>query len=69
MQISEKAIESLKGNHKALASLSYKFDKHAKTIENWLISKDIRLTTPLAIEVIKAETGLSEDEILQTEIA
>lgn len=66
MQISDKAIEVLKGNHKALAALSYKFDKHAKTIENWLNNKDIRLTTPIAIDIIKAETGLSDSEIFET---
>jgi hypothetical protein len=43
------------------------FDKHYKTIENWLKEKNIILTTPKAVDIIKAETGLTEDEIFETE--
>ena len=67
MQISDLAIQNIKGNNKAMAGLAYAFEKHFKTIENWLANKDIRLTTPTAVDVIKAETGLSEDEILVKE--
>ena len=43
------------------------FDKHYKTIENWLKEKNIILTTPKAVAIIKAETGLTEEEIFETE--
>ena len=36
-------------------------------IENWLKEKKIILTTPKAVDIIKAETGLTEDEIFETE--
>lgn len=64
MQISDKAVQKIKGNHKAYNALGYAFDKSYKTIENWVKDKDIRLTTPTALEIIKAETGLTEEEIL-----
>lgn len=64
MQISDVAIEEIKGNNKALGRLCVSFDKHMKTIELWLSQKDIRLTTPNAVDIIKAETGLTEEEIL-----
>ena len=64
MQISDKAITAIKGNNKALGLLVAEFNKHFRTIENWIDSKDIRLTTPGALEIIKTVTGLPEEEIL-----
>ena len=67
MQISDIAIKKIKGNNRAINALGYSFDKGYKTIENWLRDKDIRLTTPTAVSIIKKETGLSEKEILVNE--
>lgn len=67
MQISNKAIEMITGNHRILGRLCSQFDRHMKTIENWIDSKDIRLTTPNAVKIIKEETGLNESEILDPE--
>ncbi len=62
--ISSKAQNKLTNNQRAIAKLVLLFDVHAKTIERWIESKDIRLTTPQAIEIIKEETDLIEDHIL-----
>jgi hypothetical protein len=43
------------------------FDRGQNTIENWMASKDIRLTTPTAVVIIKEETGLTDAEILEEE--
>jgi hypothetical protein len=41
------------------------FDRGQNTIENWMASKDIRLTTPTAVQIIREETGLQNEEILE----
>lgn len=67
MQISDKAVQTIKSDNKAMGALIQLFDKHYRTIENWLDNKDIRLTTPNAVATIKEVTGLKEKEILQKE--
>lgn len=64
MQISELAISKIRGNNKAINALGYAFDRGYKTIENWLEGRNIILTTPTAVEIIKKETGLTDKEIL-----
>jgi hypothetical protein len=68
MTISDKAIEAIKGNNKLIARLMISFDRGQNTIENWMASKDIRLTTPNAVSIIKEEAGLSDEEILESEV-
>lgn len=65
--ISDRAIEAVRGNNRAMGRFVADFDKHYKTIENWLKGKNIILTTPKAVDIIKAETGLTEEEIFETE--
>jgi hypothetical protein len=67
MIVSDKAIEMIKGNNKLMGRLMIAFDRGQNTIENWMASKDIRLTTPTAVQIIKEETGLTEQEILEKE--
>lgn len=66
MTISDKAIESIKGNNRLMGRLMIAFDRGQNTIENWMAAKDIRLTTPTAVEIIREETDLPESEILET---
>lgn len=63
--ISEKAINEIKNNNPVMGRLMGAFDKGQATIENWLKSKDIRLTTPLAVQIISEGTGLNPGEILE----
>lgn len=64
MQISDKAVELLRGNHKAMGRLCTMFDKHMKTIENWISHRDVRLTTPGALQILREETKLPDEELL-----
>lgn len=64
MQISDAAIEAIRTSNACMGRLMGAFNRREKSIENWLESKDIRLTTPSAVQIIKEETGLSDIEIL-----
>lgn len=65
MIVSDKAIEMIKGNNKLMGRLMIAFDRGQNTIENWMVAKDIRLTTPTAVQILKEETGLTDNEILE----
>lgn len=69
MTISVKAIEAIKGNNRLMARLMMAFDRGQNTIENWMASKDIRLTTPTAVQIFREETDLTDSEILEDESA
>jgi hypothetical protein len=64
MTISDKAIESIKKNNRLIGRLMIAFNRGQNTIENWMKDKDVRFTTPQAVQIIKEESGLNEDEIL-----
>ena len=65
MQISDKAIAAIKGNNVLTGRLMAVFNRSQDTIENWLNSKDIRLTTPAAVQLIQKIGKLRPDEILE----
>lgn len=65
--MTDKAIEGIKGNNRLMGRLMIAFDRGQNTIENWMVSKDIRLTTPTAVQIIREETGLRDEEILEEE--
>lgn len=65
--ITDTAIREIKGNNRLMAKLMIAFDRGQNTIENWCASKDVRLTTPTAVQVIKEETGLEDSQILEEE--
>jgi hypothetical protein len=69
MTISEKAISEIKKSNRIMGRLMIAFDRGQNTIENWLVSKDIRLTTPTAVQIISEESELTEADILETETA
>jgi hypothetical protein len=62
--ISNKAQNKLTGNQRAIGRLMVLFNCHSKTVERMIDKKDIRLTTPQALEIIKEETDLNEDHVL-----
>ena len=57
----------MKSNNRLMARMMLAFDKTQNTIENWMASKDIRLTTHNAVAIIREETGLTDEEILESE--
>lgn len=63
--ISDKAIAAIKGSNRIIARLMIEFDRGQNTIENWMASKDVRLITPAAIQIIAEESGLAKDIILE----
>lgn len=64
MQLSKKATDAIKDSNKLMGLLMGAFNKGQKTIENWIDAQDIRLTTPLATEIIAELTKIPIGEIL-----
>ena len=64
MIISERALSVIKGNNRLIGRLMIAFNRSQNTIENWMASKDVRLTTPMAVQIIAQESGLPEPDIL-----
>jgi hypothetical protein len=67
-KITNKTVQKLKGNQVAIGRLMALFNRSAFSINRWIEDKDVRLTTPQAIQIISEETGLGEDKILEPEI-
>lgn len=65
LTITDAAIKGIKGNNKLIAHLMLAFDRSQNTIENWMAAKDVRLTTPTAVQIIARELKLTESEIIQ----
>jgi hypothetical protein len=68
MTVNKRVISKIKKNSALKARLCAVFDKHFGTIERWINmnSSNGPLTTTLAVQVIKEQMGLTEDEILET---
>lgn len=66
MKISDKAVEAIRASNKLRGRLMGAFDRSYATIENWMLTKDVRLTAAEAVQIIQEETGLLVDEILDT---
>lgn len=70
IQITDKALDSIRTNNTIIGRLMGAFDKKCSaTIENWINRRDVRLTTPTAVQIISEETGLSSSEILVDVVA
>ncbi len=63
--ITDKAIGAIKSSNRIIGRLMGAFDRNQNTIINWISSKDIRLTTQTAVNIISEESGLSREEILE----
>jgi plasmid maintenance system antidote protein VapI len=66
--ISIATAETIKKNWVVNGRLVAAFKVHPRTIENWINCRDIRLTTPTAIQIIKEETGLQDNQIFEETI-
>lgn len=64
--LTNNAADQMKGNQRITGRLMALFNKSSFTIGRWIEDKDIRLTTPAAVQIIKEETGLKESQILET---
>lgn len=64
-RITDKAIMAIKGNNVLIGRLMIAHNRGQNTIENWMASKDSRLTLPVSVRIIHEESGLATDEILE----
>lgn len=65
--ISKETAKKIIDNYNILGGLIAIFGKHQATIERWIETRDIRLTIPASLEIIRKETGLTNEQILETE--
>lgn len=65
MTITDKAIAAIKSSNIIKGKLMVAFDRGENTIENWMASKDVRLTTPTATKIILEHSDLKESELLE----
>lgn len=59
-KLTAEAKEGVKSSVIARAALMILFDVNEATIKRWLDEDNYALTTPDALKIIKAETGLKE---------
>lgn len=67
MKLSQKALKEIKTN-KVIGALIVATDKSYPTIKRWIDSENEKITdSRLCINVIKEQTGMTEDEIFEKE--
>jgi hypothetical protein len=67
MKLTQKAIDALKNHKRARARLQLDLNKSEYTINRYIADNDIMLTTATALKVIREETGISDDQLLEIE--
>lgn len=67
MKLTNKATEAIKGSKRLRNRLALDLDKHYQTIDRWIDSNEPNgpLTSYLALEIIRTESGLLDQEILE----
>lgn len=68
-RISDSGIRAIKGSNRIIARLMILYNRGQNTIENWMAARDIRLTAPAAVQIIREESGLEDSEILEDTVA
>lgn len=69
MKLTDKAKDTIRKNTRLKNRLALEFDCSVFTIVRWIDEGDVRLTAPSATIIVKEETGLVDDEILEAETA
>jgi len=64
MTITKKAKTAIKEDVRVRAALMAAFDRGEKSILNWIVDDNIKLTTPLAVKTISELTGLTPEQII-----
>jgi hypothetical protein len=64
MKLSNNALAELKSSNVIKAELVIAFDKSHRTIERWIETNNIMLTTKDCVDIIVKNTKLKEQEIL-----
>lgn len=65
MKLSDKAKAAINGSTRLKNRLALEFDCSVFTIKRWIDEGEVRLTAPSATIIIKEETGLKDEEILE----
>jgi hypothetical protein len=65
MTITKTLYDKIRKDNRVLGLLAANFAVQSRTIEAWIDSNDIRLTTPLAVNTLIAETGMKESEMFE----
>lgn len=63
------AIEALKKNETAKGRIADALGKSIYTVNRWIYANDAMLTTAVSLQIISEETGLTQDEILEPQLA
>jgi hypothetical protein len=67
MKLTDKAKAAIKGNTRLKNRLALEFDCSVFTIQRWIDEGEVRLTAPSATIIIKEETDLTDQDILEKE--
>lgn len=67
-QLSQKAISKISGNDDLKLAIAKVTGRSFRTVEKWLRENDPLLTLASVLSVIKSSTGLTESEILESEV-
>jgi hypothetical protein len=65
MRLTDKAKAAASTNTRLKNLLALEFNRSVFTIQKWIAEGNIILTTPSATAIIKEETGLTDQEILE----
>jgi hypothetical protein len=66
-QITDFALDRLRGSNKAMAKLMIYFNRGQWSIEKWMKIKSHKLVEPGAVEILKEELGLTDEQIFDTQ--
>lgn len=69
MKLTTKALEFLRESIQARTRLALAVGKHVDSVERWIRENHVMLTTATSLQVIREESGLTDDEILTNEPA
>jgi len=69
MALTETALQLIKANHKLRSRLAIASGRTEYTIVRWVDNNDDNLTKAALLQVIREETGLTDQEILKEQAA
>lgn len=65
MVLKSAVLATIRNNKRIKNRLALEMDKSSFTIERWITTNDQSLTLASALKIIKEETGLTDNEILE----
>lgn len=65
MKLTQKALEAVRTNKRLRARLALALDKSDFSVQRWIKENSEMLTMAASLKVIREETGLNDEEILE----